>query len=547
MFLPGDIIFLREEGRIIPVYEITSFRGGISDYEDKGISGAFKFGKNLNIRKVKDTLTCNQSLTEEGLLDESRSASASVSPSASVSRSPSPSPSLSPSPTPSPSASASPSASESPSPSPTPSASPSLSPSISYAITSVYRDLVRWMVKGSDGYTYQFGNTGYIYRRDDDGFVQRVYKDADGGITGAAEWYSDANKTYLYWTVGRKLKRKELPGDSEWNDVTEVNDNLNQADWHSMRESGGALVICNGNWLAMVGYDDSFTNEALNLIPGRVAKTIVERNGRAIIGTHKAGEAGKGVNAAIDAEDPIIQVGTDGEIYFTNMSASAPIKRFPGGGQVNPSGVCNLVNVAELFEWEQNALSYIDKQAVGNMAMFAVYDADTGYGGIYSWGRKNKNHPKVMNLEYALDADELGGIFNANGTILVSYRDGTDFGVKAVDSSEKAIGVYEGLDFKAPVKKAGQITSWQTAEIFSAPINDGESLEFWYRVNKTGSFVQAKMEGEVAQFTQEGEQKSVFLIASEGEIFEPRVVLNPTGNSSPEVHSLKVRFDQDAK
>ena len=42
------------------VFEIKSFRGGLSDYEDKGVVGSFKFGSNLDIRKQIDSLSANQ-------------------------------------------------------------------------------------------------------------------------------------------------------------------------------------------------------------------------------------------------------------------------------------------------------------------------------------------------------------------------------------------------------------------------------------------------------------------------------------------------------
>lgn len=535
----------------MPIYQIKSFRGGISDYEDKGISGAFKFGKNLDIRKVVDSLSCKQALVDEGLLDTSRSPSRSVSPSSSISYSPSasesPSASISASPSKtaseSPTFSSSPSKSISASPSTTASFSTSLSPSASGELTSVYRDLVLWFVKASTGYTYEFGSTGYIYRRDSDGYVIQVYKDGEGKIKGAWEWYSNKGKTYLYWATDRVLKRKELPGRDDWNDVEIIGANLNSADSHMMREAGGSLIIANGNWLALVGYDDSYTNEALDLIPGNIAKTIVERDGRTIIGTVKASDPDKGINASIDAEVPLAQVGENGDIYYADMSNSIPVKRFPGGGKVNPGGVCNEVQVAEFFEWEQNALSWIDKHSVGNLALFAVYDADSGYGGVYSYGRKNKNHPFVLNLDYALDVDELGAIVNVEGTTLVSYRDGTDFGVKAVDPNKKAVATYDGLDFKSPIKKPVNATLWNYAEIFCSPIVGGESIEFWYKLNKTGDWVQAKMEDGTTNFNSVGEKKAVFLIGEEAEIFEPRIILNPSGNNSPEVHSIEVHFN----
>jgi hypothetical protein len=528
----------------MPIYEIKHFSGGLSDWEDRGVTGAFKFGKNLDIRKQIDSLTCAQDLEEEGL-HSSRSPSASTSPSSSSSRSPSPSPSKSVSPTPSPSASASPSVSTSLSPSPTPSRSVSLSPSASagFDTTTIFQDLIRWFVKASDGYTYGFGSTGYIYRRDSSAFWQIVYKDENGEIKGAAEKPSSNGKTYLYWATDRVLKRKDIAGLSNWNDVETVNNNLDSADWHTMIQINGGLHIANRANLALVGYDDSYTNEALNLIPGNLAKTLVERDGRSITGTYRASDPTKGINGAIDAEVPLAQVGDDGQIIFADMNSSMPAKRFPGGGKVNPGGVCNFIDQVNFFEWEDTALSWIDKQSVGNLALFAVWGADTDRGGIYSYGRTDKNKPFTLNLDHQLDADELGAIITVSGTILVSYRDGSDFGVKAVDPDNKAEAAYEGLDFKSPVKNPVNITHWKYVEVFCKPMPANTWVEFWYKINKYGDFVRAPMEGGSYQFSTANEKKAVFFISAEGEIFEPRVVLHPYANTTPEVHRLRVYFE----
>lgn len=530
------------------VFEIKQFNGGISDWSDKGIAGAFKFGANIDIRREIDSLTCTQALVDEGILD-SRSPSSSVSPSLSISSSPSlsPSPSISPTPSPSSSVSASPSTtpsvSVSLSPSVSVSSSFSLSPSVSAGVTSVFKDTIRFFVKCSDGYTYGFGSTGYVYRRDRDAFWQTVYKDPNGEIKGAEEKPSSNGKTYLYFATDLVLKRKVIPGNSNWNDVETVAQNLSSGYPHTMKQIGGALMIANGSKLAFVGYDNSYTNESVSLIPGNVAKTIVERNGRAIIGTYKAADPDSGINAAIDSEVPLAQVGNDGYIYYSNMSDSIPVKRFPGGGKCNPGGVANEIEEINFFEWEQDALSWIDKQTVGNLALFAIYNADSGKGGIYSLGRKNKNKPFVMNLEHQFDADELGALTVVDGTILVSYRDGSTFGVKAVDPDTKAEGIYEGLDLRSPVKKPVNITKWSTAECLLSPLPDGTSVSFYYRMNKTGDFVRARTADGETSFTTANAKKAVFSIQSEGEIFEPKLVLTPSFNVCPEVHRIRIYFN----
>lgn len=535
------------------MYEVQSYSGGLSDYTDKGIRGSFKFGANLSLRRVIDSLTCGQALVDEGLVEYSQSPSSSTSPSLSVSRSISPSPSPSPSPTTgvsaSPSTTPSVSVSLSPSATPSRSISPSPSPSDGGNVTTIFQDLIRFFVKCTDGFTYGFGSTGYVYRRDDSSGWIRVYKDPDGEIKGAAEWSSITGETFIYWATATKLHRKRIPGLSNWNDVdqggtgTWPKTDLLNTTWHTMRECGGSLIIANGPYLALVGYDQSYTREALDLIPGNLATTIVERNGRTIVGTSRVSDPSKSINAAIDCEVPLAQVGDEGQIYFANMTDSIPVKQFPGGGKCNPGGVCNSLEPVTFFEWEQTALSWIDKQDVGNLALFGVYNATTGKNGVYSYGRTDKNKPFILNLDYELQVDEIGALVVVDGQLLISYRDGSDFGVKAVDSTTKATGIYEGLDFRAPAKIPAKITVWSQVELYMKALPAGTSVEYYYKMDRNGDYVRARtLDGELL-FDKTGGDKAIFSIAADGEIFEHKIVLNPSFNVAPDIYRERVFFN----
>lgn len=554
------------------VFQIVSSRGGLADYEDKGIPGAFKFGKNLDIRKLKDTISAGQALIDEGVTIQSaspsvspsasQSPSGSVSPSASASKSPSASMSPSP-PSPSssvsPSASRSPSASASPSASVSPSASASRSASMSAGLDTVFSDLIMFFVKASDGNTYGAGSTGKIYKRNPDGFWKRVY-DAKAPIRGFEEKPSAGGKVYLEWATRQELHRKELPGNTDWNDVdapgTVQGDefpktNLQDVPWHTMRQVAGDVLIANGPYLAMSAYDDSYTNQALDLIPGNLAKTLVERNGHAVIGTYRPADPNKGVNGAVDAEIPLIQVGDDGELFYADFSNSICMKRFPGGGKVYPGGMVNKISQINVFDWQTDALSWIDKQEIGNMALMGVFGAESGKGGIYTFGRKYRNQPLTLNLEYQYDADEIGAVVDVDGITLFSYRNGSEYGVLAVDQNTKATGVYEGLDLKAPVKKPIALTEWKTAELLMKPLPNGAKVEFWYKTDKVDSdavgnedgFTKATLaDSDATQYTHAGGKKANFKIAASGEIFEPRVKVIPVGNDTPEVYRIRIFF-----
>ncbi len=542
----------------MPVYEIKSARGGISDYEDKGIPGAFKKASNVDIRKVVDSISCQQALVDEGITLQSASPSvspsASRSPSASVSPSPSASPSTSPSPSlGSPSSSVSPSASRSPSASSSPSASVSASSSVSPSVSvsaeldSVFHDLIRAFINSADGNTYGFGSKGYVYKRTPGGAWSQVYK-AKSAIKGAWEFPANNGKTYMHFALNTELHRKEMiTGSASWNDVNAgggwPKTNLSPADWHTMRESGGALTICNSNKLALVGYDQSYTNNALDLIPGNIARTLVERNGRTIVGTVRSSDPNRGVNAMVDTEVPLAQAGTNGDIFYANMSDTIPLKRFPGGGKVNPYGVSKEIDQAYFFDWDHLALNYNDKKELGNLALWAVYGATAGDNGIYTLGRKYKNHPFTLNLDYKLEADELGAIvITDDGTLLVSYQIGTEYGVKKVDPNTKAVGTYGGLDFRSPVKEVGKETVWGLVEVFMKPLPAGCSVEMFYKRNKYGSFVRAKTADNQNAYTTTNGSKAIFSIADEAEIIEPEFVLTPSGNETPEIHRARMYF-----
>lgn len=460
-------------------FEIKSFRGGISDFEDKGITGAFKLGLALDIRKKVDSLSCQQALVDEG--------------------------------------------------------------------AGIIVDLIYFIVPASDGNSYGLGSTGKIYKRTSAGVWSVVYTDVDGAIKGAAEWFSSAGKSYLYWATNTKLHRKELPGLSNWTDVDAdpgwPKTDLTSATWHTMKQAGGALMICNDRYLAMVGYDSSYTNNAVDLILGNVTKTLIEAGNSVLAGTVKKDNSekgnlflweqtalswikkkdipSKGINAIIESEVLLMQVGTKGGLYFSDMVNVLPVTSFPGGGQVNP-------DAADVDE---------------GLALFGVFGNGAGNIGVYGYGRKIKNGQVALNLEYPLACDEIGSVKKVGGDILISYKSGATYGVKKVDATTKAQADYQGLDLKAPSDLPQKPVVWGLVKLILASLPASCAIECWYRVNKNGSFLQAKMEGNVAQFTTAGEQEAIFQIGAEGKIFEVELKLIPSGNNSPEVYKIEIFFE----
>ncbi len=83
-----------------------------------------------------------------------------------------------------------------------------------------FSDLIIKFVPCSDGNTYGFGNSGKIYRITSALVCSVVYTDPDGAIKGAEEHFDNLGNTYLAWATDTKLKKKPIPGASDWSDVS---------------------------------------------------------------------------------------------------------------------------------------------------------------------------------------------------------------------------------------------------------------------------------------------------------------------------------------
>ena len=472
-------------------YLIKSFKDALSDYEDKGLPGSFKFGSNLDTRRKVDSLKAGQGLKDE-------------------------------------------------------------------LATGTLTSPPRFMVISADGYVY-VTTDNQVYRRDSAGVYSLQYTDiaGDGNINGAGEWVNDDGDTFFYYTTDTRLNRKRLlgtgytPGDHDdtWSDVnatvnsqTYPKTTLTDADWHTMAVVNGSLLITNSNLIAKVGYDDSFTANAVQLYPGNVSKVLIESGIVAKIGANRTDDAQRSmlflwdtgdqnftgklqlpfadINNIIETEVGIVQYGTEGKLYFYGDESKLPITAFPGGGQVEPDG-------SDLYE---------------GLALFGVYGNGAGKTGIYTYGRKFKNANFTLNCEYQFDCDAIYSVKVVGTDILFTYKSGSNYGIKIVDTTAKAsIATYQGLDLKAPdVLQSPPV--WVLGVLTMAPLPAGCSVELWRRVNKDGSFVQCNTQDGSTSYSTEDGTEATFQIGDKGKFFEPQILLNCAGNLSPEVYKGQFFF-----
>lgn len=464
---------------------------GLSDYENKGTKGAFKFASNADIRRRIDSLKAQQALTDD-------------------------------------------------------------------LATGTFTSPPTHIVDSADGNSY-FAVGLKIYERTSAGVYSLQYTDvaADGNINGMAEWVNDAGDTFLYYTTPTRLNRKRLlgtgytPGDHDdtWDDVnatvnsqTYPKTNLTSATYHTMAEVCGSLLGCNLDYLFKVGYDDSYTHQAVRLRLGNTAKTLIESGIVAKIGANETAGRGKGmlyiwdtddqnytdklslpfsgINAIIETEVGIVQYGTDGMLYFFGDRAKVPIAQLPEGGQVNPEGV------------ESNE----------GLALMGVYGNGDGYTGIYTYGRKKKNADFALNCEYQFDCDAIYAVAKVGSDILFTYKSGSSYGVKKVDTANKATLTYQSLDLPAP-RKLQRPVNWSMVVLQMSALPANCSVEVWRKMDKSSTWVQANVEGGGLTYNTEGGTEATFLVGDKGKIFELQIILNCSGNNSPEVYEAQIYFE----
>lgn len=418
-------------------------------------------------------------------------------------------------------------------------------------------DLVLTMFKGSDGNTYAFGDTGKIYRKSS-GTWALVYTDADGKITGACEFKSTSNSFILYATQTKLKKITLANAGATWTaNVSDVGTFTNgiAGDFHTMRVAIGVVIINDGDVLAMYDYADAFAATSLRMSTGTKGRCLLDRNDRVIVGgkelddgkfitwdrladswNSKKSAQGAQVNVMGFLEAGVVaQVGSAGKLKYWNFGDTVPLTTIPGTASAYPGAVA-----------EYNTLTHIGMNGGAK-------------NGVYSIGRLDLNDPRALNLEYIpshgkLTGTEIGALCNDGTDLLVSWKDGTTYGIDIIDNSNKATAVYESLNLN--MGKSNMDKLYRLVKILLAePLPAGCTVGLKYRATKVTAeeaaaddadgWVPTTMSDERSAINATGETKGIFNLEGQGEKVDIQITLTPSGNTGPEVDSAHIGFTFD--
>lgn len=459
-------------------YTINNFNGGISDLSNKGVRGAFKFGHGIDLRNTSSALSCNQALKKDS--------------------------------------------------------------------GTTVTDLIRFGVAATDGAWYGFGDTGKIYKRTAGGGWSLVYTDPDGEILGAAEYiHNDGSGNYvshIVWGTQTKLKKvKTSVGFGAPTTVTTFQNGYAN-EWHTMLEALGVLFWCDADYLGILDYEGAFNKTALQFPGGIYSRTLLDSADIIIIGATEKERQRRGFlftwdkladswltkkdlqaqgARSLNFLEGGVMVQTGEELKYWDTVNLLPLKQLPGGGETLPGAQSEYKSIG----------------------VFGVQGGTKN--GVYGYGRRDKNSPFALNLEYIPShgnytdpANKIGCVSNHQGTMLVSWFDGTNYGVDVIDTANKAVALYQSLEIDANTPYADK--RWSQVKIVTRPLPAGTSISLRAKTNNDDDWQVCKTDSQATTMSTTGMKKAVFNIAGagKGEIIELELTLTPNANATPEVLSV---------
>lgn len=414
---------------------------------------------------------------------------------------------------------------------------------------AIVTDFIRAGFKASDGNNYAFGDTGKIYRKIS-GTWSVVYTDT-GKITGAYEFVHNDGAgnyiPYLVWATKTKLMQTKL-SDTTFASVTTAGTFALGTEPHTMRMASGMLMVCDGNYIALLDYQGAYNSQGLNIAGGNNGNALYERNDEVIIGTVGNGSdsawlfswngsalswllkrpaQGSIVNALIPLElGMMLQAGNEGYLRYWNYSDVGPLKRV-----TNQGSPC-LSSYPEATV-EYHTIPYIGMNG-GNR------------GGVYSVGRLDKNDVLALNLEYIPSAGfgaEIGALWRDGDDMYVSWKQGTSYGIDIIDHTTKATAVWESLENDVHRPDAEKVIR-SIKLLAKTAIPTGCSVIAKVKASRDSTWVDLKSNDDGTAMVA-GELKRIFNAENMGELFAIQLTLIPSGNTTPEIIGVFAHFDID--
>jgi hypothetical protein len=359
--------------------------------------------------------------------------------------------------------------------------------------------IMDWVTIQATGDVIAFGDTGKIYRQTaGTGDFALAYTDSSNRkITDAYEyngklvWATQSNLHYILvanidatWSTDVVENWKTFTnGNTTYHPMLEVYNNLLIGDGKHVAQLD-ALGVFTGNKLPIFG-DEQVVKLTFN---GSVIKVYSQRTanvdyGRSYLWNGTSGSYQEFLPwpGAIHSAGSLhnldyVLAGRIPTLYASNGYNIQPLTQLPGFAR-GSSGTFN-----------HNAMTAVD-----STILFGSVNGGTNTlnRGIWSFGRKNKDYPQVLNNEYSTSngsaSDLIGAVHVSNGKVYMGWKNGTTYGIDVTDNStyaatgELVSRAWDGgYAYVKKEMKAGHI-SFKT-------LNAGEKIDLYVKRNLGSSW-----------------------------------------------------------
>lgn len=428
--------------------------------------------------------------------------------------------------------------------------------------TATIVDLPVWSVTNS-GQTFLYGDTGHIYKRN----AGNDYTDLKTVSSSAGQGLGIFQDT-LWYTSSNSLGRyNPLSGSPVFTDSITTGLETD-TEFHPVKAFVNHLCIGNGQYLATVDDAGIVVLKALTFLPQERVRCLTIWNNYLAIGT----QFGSDMNSPY------------GNIYLWDGTSTTYNDVLACSGAVNAllndNGVLTawIGKQAQMFTYNGTPLLKIKDMPRLGLAELTVKPGAVGmwknevrFGtsagtapltpkGIYTYGRQNKNLPKVMSYDYALSSGTKSGTTVDIGTFiqvspslaLFSWREGSTIGIDRITTEAYATEAdYESLVFDAQQPHLRRKPTMERLTL-NSPLQSGEYVKFYLRKEGETGWTLLGQATYTANPNQTGftwgcqtDVATGLQYNAKGLQHEKRLVWGGTGTTRPQISSTTLSLEQD--
>lgn len=400
--------------------------------------------------------------------------------------------------------------------------------------TDVFTDLVKWIVRDDNETTYKYwalGDTGNLYKSVSVGGTWSL----DSNLGGSGQGLIVYNGGRYYATA------TTLTG--------ATSHTLDTATFHPMAIYLGSLWIGCGRYLAKLESDGTFTARQLTLPAGNQIKSLEVYGDRILLSTFF------GTNVYDQAESYLFTYdGTadfpEQSFYLEECGQNALISwenillDFAGiGGNVyafNNAFLDKAKQIPDIYT-DVGDYAYVDPGAVaqysGNILAGLSIGSGSGLGGVWEFGRKNEDMPFAMTLPYLISTGstnvQIGAIMTGGSNrFLVSWKDGSSYGMDALDTSAKASSGYFSTQ-KFEVARYSHKELIKGLGVVAEPLPTSTSITVQYKADDASTW----STGGTITSTNQHDPLSFPVRAK---VFQAKLTLNTSGNTTPKIKAVEI-------